>query len=397
MPHNVHSLAVLNRQDLAESPIERLTAMLTCFGAQASAVDQEYVRSIQNPYAQKRGSLGFGAFSRISVPGSGTRFANVNIFAAKQASVSTLRLVFTDRAAGVYSIIGSGDIELGTGQLVPTPRWGSRQLSSGRAVLEVIQQHGLKAHATVIGSSRCPLFDRKQECSFCMLDGGGSNTQRSITELCEAAGIISQQRLLDDQGSWALTLSTVLVSLDEAWGFVPAIQRIKSAMGRDNALALEMNPLVGDVIPLFQALKNVGLDTLMLPLDCATTEAQQLHVPGKSSLLSDTYWKNVRAAVPLFGAGNVTSNIIVGLEPLADTFRVLQQMIDDGVVGEAIPVRWDDSKSFPAADRPLTRPEDMLAVRRFIRSRMAPTACSTHFAPTKAGCAACGGCGGVAH
>jgi hypothetical protein len=70
-------------------------------------------------------------------------------------------------------------------------------------------------------------------------------------------------------------------------------------------------------------------------------------------------------------------------------------MISTGVIPEAIPVRWDDSRSSYDESLPYTKPEDLLRARQRIRECVVEYGLDKIMQETKAGCAACGGCGGL--
>ena len=69
-------------------------------------------------------------------------------------------------------------------------------------------------------------------------------------------------------------------------------------------------------------------------------------------------------------------------------------MLEEGVIPEAVPVRWDDSKLSDAL-LSVTNPDDLIKAREIIRAFVQREEIRGTIQRTRAGCAACGGCGGI--
>ena len=382
----------LNEQFQIERPVvipENLTAVLTCLGAKTSAEDVKAILAKQNPYRQKRGGLGFGAYSIVQIPGQGSSFSNINIF-NRQAETSSLTLRLRNIETGDFDLYDFQGNLFTSGKILPIPTWGQKILSTGKPAITVLQQHGPKNLVGVLDDSRCELFEKGQECKFCMMNGGSTNESRSVEEILEAF-----QLAREDKQAYNLTLTSGLqLSRPPFDTLLEQVAALKRGIG-DTALALEIAPVPADMsLDLFRGLKDAGLDTLMVPLDVFDPDAQQRYIPGKASLLQENYFQNAENAVAVFGAGNVTSSIIVGLESADSTGRAIQYMVQYGVIPEPVPVRWDDSK-LGSERMPLTAPGDLVAMRAYIEELIRTSPIRNNIQKTRAGCAACGGCGGI--
>lgn len=374
-----------------ENPLpiaENLTAILTCLGAKTSIEDSKYILQRQNPFGQRRGGLGFGAYAVVRMFNGASTFTNINVF-NKQAQISPLRLRMADKENGNFVLEDENGRIIADGRVLPIPSWGKKLLSTGKPAITVLQQHGPVNLVGVLGDSKCSLFETGDACQFCMLDGGTKNENRSVEEILEAFELACSDRL-----NYNLTLTTgIQASRGDAVDLVGAVKIIKQRIG-ESALAVEVVPFAQNSQKILKALKEVGLDTFMMPLDCATYEAQCRYLPGKASLLGEIFWENARNAVEIFGKGNVTSSIIIGLEPLADTLVAMARMLDEGVIPEPVPVRWDDSKLINAP-LSVTNPDDLMKGREIIRNFIQREEIRGTIQKTRAGCAACGGCGGI--
>jgi hypothetical protein len=294
-----------------------------------------------------------------------------------------IKAQLVDERKGILRLLANEE-EIATAKLLPVPKWGEKRLSSGSPAITIIQQHGARNLVTTIGETRCQLFDKNNACTFCSMKGGASNSKKSIADISEALGLALQER-----SSYTLTFTTSLLSDPQVTKITEDIKALKSEYPQV-PMALEIQPLKsGQIIKL----KEAGLDTLMIPLDCGSKPAREKWMPGKALLLQQQYWKSVKEGVSSFGKGNVTSNIILGLEPLEETKKAIVRMIKTGVVPEPLPVRWmEDDESIPL---PLANPNDLVDIRTFITQKAEELGFLRSMEKTKAGCAACGGCGGL--
>lgn len=372
-------------QPVAVRP-ENLTATLTAVGARTSKEDVEFIAERQNPFRQKRGGLSFGAYASIKVPSGKTEMTNINVY-GEQAQLSPLSLTVTDRENGVYELRNESGTGISTGRILESPKWATERLRNGRGAMQVLQRHGPANLVGVLGEGRCVLFEKGSACTFCTMNGGAGNVDREVSEIAETLKIAQAA----DRRAYNLTVTTGLQSsLEGADALVQKTEALKKVIGNTD-VALVVAPFQDKPRDRLTALRDAGVDTLMMPLDVASKEAQELYVPGKAPLLGKTYWRNVREAVKIFGKGGVASSIIVGLEPLSETEMAIERMADYGIVPEPIPVRWDDSVRSEKS-LPITNPDDLVAMRTKAGEALGRR--REEFGKIKAGCSACGGCSG---
>lgn len=365
---------------------ENLTATLTAVGARTSKEDVDFIAERQNPYRQKRGGLSFGAYASIRVPDGKTEMTNINVY-GEQAELSPLSLAVTNRESGSYELTDDSGETITSGRILESPRWAKVCLKSGRGAIQVLQRHGPANLVGVLGEGRCALFDKGDACKFCTMSGGAGNMDREVDEIAEALQIARAT----DRRAYNLTVTTgIQSSLEGAGTLIEKTKALKTAVGETD-IALVVAPFQDKPRDRLSALKDAGVGTLMMPLDIASQEAQQLYVPGKAPLLGATYWRNAKEAAQIFGKGNIASSIIVGLEPLSETERAIDRMVDYGVVPEPIPVRWDDSIRSEKL-LPITQPDDLVAMREKAGNALGRK--RAEFGKVKAGCSACGGCSG---
>lgn len=350
---------------------------LVCVGMR---VDNDTLAEIierQNPHSQKRGGLGFGIHGIVtrSYPFSfSSRGVNARI---NPLSELELRKTFE---VGKYSI-HSDEKEVGSMQLFKTAPWINEKLKSGKFVAEVLQQHTARNLVGVLGNTRCSLFSSNTACSFCDMKGGRENIQRTRKEILESLEII-----LSYKKDYVLTFTTSLFKPSEFSDICSTISEIKKNFSIP--IALECQPLLPSQA---QMIYQTGLDTIMIPMDCYSNKARDLHVPGKKFLL-EHYWHTTPELVKLFGAGNVIGNLIVGLEHIQYTQCAIDEMIDYEIIPDLVPLRPLKITQPYEADHYEARPEEMESLQEYLIFRLKESRLAQTAAKIKSGCAACGGC-----
>lgn len=338
--------------------------------------DKELLSEIlerQNPHQQKRGGLGFGihgTVTPVSPLASLPRGINARI---NPASDLELRKSFED---GKYEIYSESKI-IASMQLFKTAPWINEKLKNGRFVAEVLQQHTARNLVGIIGNPKCPLFASSTACSFCEMKGGKENVKRTRQEILESLEII-----LSHRKDYQLTFTTPLFQPHEFYDICSTIEEIKKNFLVP--IALECQPLQSIQVEM---IAQTGLDTIMIPMDCYSNEARSLHVPGKKRLLGYYYWQTTPELVEAFGAGNVISNLIVGLESVELTKRAIDEMIEFEIIPDLLPLR--PTKRTQGLQ---TNPEDMDFLQQYLISRLKDSGLAKSASKIKSGCAACGGC-----
>jgi hypothetical protein len=385
----------LGLNPVASFDSQYLSALLTCYGARADENTRRLISQRQNPYGQKRGGLGYGAFLSIRPQiktlqvGQGSVQAgivNVNLYATRQAALSPIELKALDPEARFLTFQSNGKT-VATASVPRAPLWLGAALSDGTPVATVLQAHGPNL-VSVWGRNRCELFDQGSACSFCMFDGGANNATRSMPQVIEAIAVMQSTTEGQAGRRKNLTLTTGMLGPNKLEALARDVDQFKQAYP-DFRLALETNPFPEESRADLRRLRDAGLDTLMIPLDCYSVEAQKRFLAGKATALQRDYWSCVSASTEIFPANNVTSSIIVGLEDKAYTVEAMRRMAKVGVVPEPLPVRWNDERMDDS--RPLTDPRDLIAVRGQLDEIFSTMAAGGPLA----GCASCGGCTGL--
>lgn len=105
-------------------------------------------------------------------------------------------------------------------------------------------------------------------------------------------------------------------------------------------ICIELSP-PGNLSSLSE-LKDAGANAVMMNVEIWNHERRKAIMPGKSTIRREEYIKAWEYAVSLFGVGNVSSVIIVGLEESASVKAAIDCMTNLGVVPSIMPFRPND-------------------------------------------------------
>ncbi len=353
--------------------MNNLFPYLVCVGVRVDPVLLYVILNAQNPHQQKRGGLGYGLHASVKDVSELTSLSrNVNI----RINQSSPLCLIKGEGLDSYEIDFNGKT-IATVKTFQAEEWAMKKLTSGRYVSEILQKHTGNNLVGIIGGTRCSLFDAGNACSFCQMTGGMENLNRTTEEIIEALEIITGYRK-----NYVLTFTTPLMTLPVFENVCESLAKIKKVFPL-LPLALESQPASALII---DKIKNAGVDTWMVPLDCYSPQAQRSHIPGKIELINEVYWYVLPYAVSIFGVGNVISNIIVGLEDEYYTNKAIEKMIAMDVIPDPIPIRP------PAYMRYQTDPFIFARVQDFLQKEMLRTGLNLRMSEIKSGCAKCGGC-----
>jgi radical SAM protein (TIGR04043 family) len=143
----------------------------------------------------------------------------------------------------------------------------------------------------------------------------------------------------------------------------------------------------------FECMKASGIDTLGMHLEVVTPDVRARVMPGKASVPISRYMEAFKAAVGVFGKGQVSTYILAGLGDTAEAIlSISRELIDMGVYPFVVPF-------VPISGTPL---EDHPAPSHaFMKSILEPLGAMLRDAQMrstdiKAGCGKCGACSSLA-
>ncbi len=266
------------------------------------------------------------------------------------------------------------------------PKFYSFATDDGVPYWKIATLHSKDVLATTVLQTCIRYGNKRTKCQFCAigesLKAGRTIPHKSPAQLAEVA--VAAKRY-DGIRQVVMTTGTPVTSDRGAAVLAESARAIKEATG----LPIQAQCEPPDDFGWFQRLKDAGVDTLGMHLEAWDEEVRAAIMPGKAEVPVDFYLKAFRAAVAVFGRGQVSTYLLAGLgdsrEGLIDASR---QLIEIGVypfVVPFVPVTGTQLENLPAPSS------------EFMRSVLAPigemlTQAGMTSDKQKAGCAKCGAC-----
>lgn len=134
-------------------------------------------------------------------------------------------------------------------------------------------------------------------------------------------------------------------------------------------------------------LKNAGATAVVMNIEIYDEELRKTICPGKGIISNQQYFDSLRQAVKIFKEGNVSSVLIVGIQPKHDIIMASEKLVKIGVIPTLIPFKPLDGT--PMENLPLPDCEDYIEVSREVAIMLK----NRHLEIDRtSGCAACGAC-----
>lgn len=134
-------------------------------------------------------------------------------------------------------------------------------------------------------------------------------------------------------------------------------------------------------------LKRAGVSAIVMNLEIYDSDLRKIICPGKSNISRERYFEVLKKSVEIFGEGNVSSVLIVGIQPNKDILKGAQELINLGVIPTLIPIKPLESSQFNKQS--IVDPNDYISLSKEVALMMQKRKL---FIRGNTGCAACGAC-----
>jgi radical SAM protein (TIGR04043 family) len=269
---------------------------------------------------------------------------------------------------------------------VARPKFYDRFTRDGVPMSKVALRHGLDCIASTVLQT-CVYWRSGEQCRFCgielSLKDNSTIARKTPKELIEVV-----DEALAEGVCKHLTLTTGTPTTDDKGtklyvGLVEALKAIHPSL----PIQVQFEP--PKVMLTMDELQRVGVDSVGIHIESFDKDVLKRMCPGKARTTVDEYIEAWRYAVELFGEGEVSTYIIVGLgesdESIVPAARMLANL---GVIPYLVPVRPIpgtpiENTSPPSYDRIINLYRDVADVLK--ESGLDPSS-------GKAGCPRCGAC-----
>ncbi len=268
----------------------------------------------------------------------------------------------------------------------PAPRFYGLNTADGVPYWQIAQLHSRDTLATTVLQTCVRYGNRATRCQFCAigesLRAGRTIPRKTPAQLAEVAA--AAQRL-DGVRNVVLTTGTPPSDDRGADVLAEAAAAIKGATGLPIQAQCEPPADFG----WFARLRAAGVDALGMHLEAWDEDVRARIMPGKAEVPRAFYLAAFRAAVPVFGRGQVSTYLLAGLGDTAEGLRAAaEELIGLGVYPFIVPF-------VPVGGTPLAGHAPPTA--EFMRAVLEPVGRALRAAgmtsdTVKAGCAKCAAC-----
>jgi radical SAM protein (TIGR04043 family) len=284
------------------------------------------------------------------------------------------------------SVITRGSIPIASVSFPKQPRFYGLSTRDGIPYSHIATLHGSDVLATTVLQTCIRYESRRKSCKFCSigqsLAAGRTVAHKTPDQLAEVAKSAVE---LDGIKHMVLTTGTPPENDRGAAVLCESARAIKSAV--NIPIQGQCEPPDDDI--WFQRMFDAGIDTLGMHLEVVTQEVREYIMPGKATVPISRYMSAFKAAVKIFGRGQVSTYILAGLGDSVDAIlEMCAELLELGVYPFVVP--FVPISGTPLEDHPSPTPE-------FMQSILAPLGAMVKEAnllstDIKAGCGKCGAC-----
>lgn len=269
------------------------------------------------------------------------------------------------------------------------PKFYDLTTADGVPYRHIAVLHGTDVLATTIVQTCIRWNSDEDRCRFCGIGISLKNkatipvkTPAQLAEVAEAAV------RLDGVKHFVMTMGTLNEGDKGARYMAKCVQAVKAAV--DLPIEVQFEP--PDDLDILAEVKAAGADSIGIHLESFDQVVREKVLPGKARIGVEYYFATLRRAVEVFGAGQVSSYIIVGIGETTESILAgCQRLVDMGAFPFIVPLRPILGTEMEAVPAPSG--ETMTHIYRAVTEMLARKGMS--HADTKAGCARCGACSGL--
>ncbi len=373
--------------------ITKLKIGLLCRGINVNPHEKYFREIVPEKYAA-------GGKSRAGVAGSGKSFILEH---GEPCNIGVLQ-PFLQESPYEFKIIDNKGWILKDGEkaikaTLREPQWHQTSLSNE------IQLHGKDSLATAL-SNYCIYKKQGEGCKFCIIDVGGDVVFRDPLKIARSIETIEKnpdlRASLNIEDKYNPNLQAE--ELFKRKKFIEprdininagALKNAAEIYGTTISKIREVSklPVFIEIGPVtkneMETLYSAGTNALSFNMEVYDKNARLNVIPGKAKQNSpDVYLKAMRNASDLFGENQVTSWILIGLEPVEKTIEGIKRIAETGAIPLPKPFRPLYGADYERRNPP--RVEDAILIYREWLDTIKEYGLNPLKA--KAGCARCNAC-----
>jgi radical SAM protein (TIGR04043 family) len=228
-----------------------------------------------------------------------------------------------------------GDVRLASADLPPRPRYYELSTEDGIPYWQIALLHLDSLASTVIQT--CTYWGNEDQCAFCAiersLEAGRTTPVKKPEQLAEVAAAAKE---LDHVVDVTLTTGTTRGPDKGAMYVARCANAIKEATG----LPVQAQFEPPEDLAVLDAVKELGVDTVGIHVESMDQAVLDRVAPAKGRTGVEGYFRCWERAVEVFGRGQVTTYVILGMgEDPRLTAELCRRAVDMGVYPFVVPLR----------------------------------------------------------
>jgi radical SAM protein (TIGR04043 family) len=301
----------------------------------------------------------------------------------EQAHASPYALRWEDDGYGIYR----DGVRIAEATGAPRPKFYDLVTDDGVPYWQIGLMHLDSFASTVVQS--CTYWGTPDQCGFCgielSLEAGRTIVKKSPAQLAEVA---AAARSLDGAVDATLTTGSSK-GVDRGARYVA---KCGNAVKESSGLPVEVQFEPPRDLDVINEVHDLGIDSVGIHVETFDPQVLARVAPGKSRTGIDRYFAAWERAVSLFGSGQVSTYVILGMgEDLELTIAGCQRAIDMGVYPFVVPLRPVAGSLMQDAQPPSAAYTE--SVYRRVASYMALRGMDASM--VSAGCARCQACSAI--
>jgi radical SAM protein (TIGR04043 family) len=266
------------------------------------------------------------------------------------------------------------------------PRFYERSTAQGVPYSQIAVLHGRDVLATTVLQTCIRYQSRAKTCQFCAigqsLAAGRTVAHKTPEQLAEVAKAAVE---LDGVKHMVMTTGTPRGDDRGAAVLAESARAIKAAV--DLPIQAQCEPPEDDI--WFSRMKDAGVDALGMHLEVVTPEIRARIMPGKAQVPIEKYMRSFKAAVGVFGRGQVSTYILAGLGDTREAILdICEKLVAIGVYPFVVP--FVPISGTPLESHPAPKPDFMHSILGPLSKMLVDSGLKA--VDIKAGCGKCGAC-----
>lgn len=283
-------------------------------------------------------------------------------------------------------IIFKNKIPVATLTAPKRPKFYELKTADGITYEQIATLHSHNVLATTVLQHCIRMNDKSTACQFCSIDQSLQDGRTLIRKRPEQLAEVAKAAVeLDGITQMILTTGTPNTPDRGAEILFDSVTAIRAAV--DLPIQVQCEP--PDDFSWFAKLKNAGAVSIGMHLEAVSDRVRHKIMPGKAEVSLDKYFAAFKAAVEVFGRGQVSTYILAGLgDTKEEILEMTAQLTEIGVYPFVVP--FVPIHGTPLEHHSKPEPEFMQALYPEIGAQLKQHKLKSE--DTQAGCAKYGAC-----